>query len=65
MGEKARGGPEETEEVSPGIYTVPSRVSQWGGRPMDRMRLSNSRGSDLQMSESGVITCAMGGHHLV
>ena len=66
MGGEAREGPNETEEIPPGIYTISGGVPQRGGGLIDRMRLrSNDRDPDLQVSEFGVITCAIGEHHLV
>lgn len=58
MGGKARKGPKETERMPSDIYTISAGVSQPGGL-MDRMRLSNTRGSYLQLSGFGVTTCAL------
>jgi len=65
VGGKAREGPRGNEGTPQGIYTVSVREFQLRGGAMDRMRLSNGRDPNLQMSGFGVITRAIRGTSLV
>ena len=62
MGGEAREGPREIGRTPHGIYTASVGEFQLGGGAMDRMRLSNGRDSNLQMSGFGVMTHAIRGH---
>jgi len=58
---RAKGGPRGIERTLQGIYTAYVGKFQLRGGAMDRMRLSNGRDSNLQISGFGVMTCAIRG----
>jgi len=63
-GWESERGPKEIERTPPSIYTIPGGESQWGGGPMDRMRLrSDGRDYNLQVPGFGVMTRAIRGHN--